>query len=67
MAKGQLTGMLGVYLVAAKLSEAGFVVSPTSRNAQGADLLVTDTACTTAFAAQVKTNARTFNFWQPKA
>jgi hypothetical protein len=38
-AKGYLTGMRGVYLVAAELSRLGFVVSPTSRSAVGADLL----------------------------
>jgi hypothetical protein len=37
----QLTGMTGVYLAAAELSRLGFVVSPTSRSARGADLLVT--------------------------
>lgn len=37
--KGQMTGMLGVYLVAAELSRLGFIVSPTSRSAAGADLL----------------------------
>ena len=33
--KGQLTGMRGVYLVAAELARLGFVASPTSRNAVG--------------------------------
>lgn len=61
--KHQLTGMTGVYLVAAELSKRGFIVSPTSRSARGADLLVTDTDCKKSFAVQVKTNARTFNFW----
>lgn len=61
--KAQMTGMRGVYLVAAELSRRGFVVSPTSRNAAGADLLVTDQRCRRAFSVQVKTNARTFNFW----
>ena len=37
-----ITGMRGVYLVAAELSKRGFIASPTSRGAQGADLLVTD-------------------------
>lgn len=55
--------MTGVYLVAAELSKRGFVASPTSRSAQGADLLVTDTDCQRSYAVQVKTNARTFNFW----
>jgi len=43
--KGQTTGMLGVYLVAAELSRRGFTVSPASRSARGADLLVTDEEC----------------------
>jgi hypothetical protein len=67
--KHQLTGMTGVYLVAAELSKRGFIASPTSRSAQGADLLVTDIDCQQSYAVQVKTNARTFNFWLlgPKA
>jgi hypothetical protein len=64
MAAGkQLTGMRGVYLVAAELSRLGFIASPTSRSAIGADLLVTDQACLRAYSVQVKTNARTFSFW----
>ena len=61
--KGQMTGMRGVYLVAAELSRLGFIVSPTSRSASGADLLVTDQKCKRTYSVQVKTNARTFNFW----
>ena len=63
VSKHQLTGMTGVYLVAAELSKRGFIASPTSRSAQGADLLVTNQDCKNSFAVQVKTNARTFNFW----
>jgi len=59
----QLTGMQGVFLVAAELSRRGFIVSPTSRNARGADLLVTDQNCKSAFSVSVKTNASTFSFW----
>lgn len=59
----QLTGMRGVYLVAAELSRLGFIASPTSRSAIGADILVTDQACARTYAVQVKTNAKTFNFW----
>jgi hypothetical protein len=59
----QLTGMRGVYLVAAELSKLGFIASPTSRSAIGADILVTDQACQRAYSVQVKTNARVFNFW----
>ncbi len=61
--KGQMTGMLGVYLVAAKLSKLGFIVSPTSRSAAGADLLVTDQACRKAWSVQVKANGNRANFW----
>ena len=63
MNKGQQTGMRGVYLTAARLAEEGFIVSPTSRSARGADLLVTDPECRKAFSVQVKTNARTFGFF----
>lgn len=63
MSKHQLTGMTGVYLVAAELSRRGYIASPTSRSAQGADLLVTDIDCKNSFAVQVKTNATTFGFW----
>jgi len=59
----QLTGMRGVYLVAAELSRLGFIVSPTSRSAIGADILATDQGCKNIFSVQVKTNARTFNSW----
>lgn len=58
-----LTGMAGVYLVAAELAKRGFIASPTSRSAQGADLLVTNIDCSRTYAVQVKSNAKTFNFW----
>ena len=61
--KHQLTGMTGVYLVAAELSRRGFITSPTSRSAYGADLLVTDAFCQRSYVVQVKTNARSFGFW----
>ena len=61
--KGQITGMRGVYLVAAELVRRNFIVSPTSRSAMGADLLITDQKCKKAFSIQVKTNASTFSFW----
>lgn len=61
--KGQMTGMRGVYLVAAELIKRGFIASPTSRNAFGADILVTDQKCKRTYSVQVKTNARTFSFW----
>lgn len=40
--KRQMTGMLGVYLVAAELSRRGFIVSPTSRSAAGASSAARD-------------------------
>ena len=58
-----MTGMLGVYLVAAELSRLNYIVSPTSRSAAGADLLVTDHRCTFAWSVQVKTNRRATKFW----
>jgi len=61
--KGHFTGMTGVYLVAAGLSRRRFLVSPTSRNANTADLLVTDAECRNTYAIQVKTNAATFDYW----
>ena len=61
--KQQMTGMLGVYLTAAELVRRGFIVSPTSRSALGADLLVTDQRCHKAWSVQVKTNASSANFW----
>lgn len=61
--KRHMTGMLGVYLAAAELTKRGFVVSPTSRSAFGADLLVTDQGCNNAWSVQVKTNATAASFW----
>ena len=61
--KSQMTGMLGVYLVAAELSRLGVIVSPTSRSAAGADLLVTDHKCQKAWSVQVKTNSKSASFW----
>ena len=61
--KNQMTGMTGVYLVAAELTRHGFIASTTSRSARGADILVTDQDCKRAYSVQVKTNASTFNFW----
>lgn len=57
------TGMQGVYLVAAELTYRGFIVSITSRNAFGADLLVTDQQCRQAWSVQVKTNHQAMSFW----
>jgi hypothetical protein len=61
--KNQLTGMRGVYLVAAELSNQGFVASPTSRSARGADILATDAECKRAFSIQVKTSAPVSSYW----
>ena len=55
--KARMTGMLGVYLTAVELVKRGFIVSPTSRSAMRADLLVTDQLCQRAWSVQVKTNA----------
>lgn len=59
----QRSGSEGVFLVCAELARRGFIVSPTARNAKGADILVTDPECTRAFTVQVKTNAESSNFW----
>lgn len=59
----RLTGMEGVYLVAAELSRHGFIASVTSRNAAGADILATDQECQYPWTIQVKSNASTFSFW----
>jgi len=57
-------GMQGVFLTAAELTHRGFIVSLTSRNAFGADLLVTDNQCQRTWSVQVKTNQSTSaNFW----
>jgi hypothetical protein len=61
--KGQLTGMRGVYLVAAELSRLGFIASPTSRSALAADILVTDQKCKRSLSVQVKTNSGAAGFW----
>jgi hypothetical protein len=59
----QITGMRGVYLVAAELAKHGFIASPTSRSARGADILVTDTECKRAFSIQVKTKSTQASYW----
>jgi hypothetical protein len=61
--KGQITGMRGVFLVAAELTACGLIVSTTSRNAFGADLLVTDQHCKNAWSVQVKTNGKRAGSW----
>jgi hypothetical protein len=59
----QLTGMQAVFLVAAELSARGMIVTTTSRNAMGADLLVTDQACRKTWSVQVKANRKPAAFW----
>lgn len=61
--KQQMTGMRGVYLAAAELSRLGFIASPASRSAIGADILATDQLCRRAYSIQVKTNGTPMNFW----
>lgn len=63
MAIPYMTGMQGVYLVAAELTRRQLIVSPTSRSSFGADLLVTDQKCKRAWSVQVKTNAGRPRFW----
>jgi hypothetical protein len=62
-AKGQMTGMLGVYLTAAELTYRDLIVSVTSRNAKGADLIAMDQAYRKSWAIQVKTNRKAAKFW----
>jgi hypothetical protein len=59
----QVTGMRGVYLVAAELSKRGFIASPTSRSARAADILATDAECKRAFSVQVKTKSTRASYW----
>ena len=59
----QVTGMRGVYLVAAEMSRQGFIASPTSRSARGADILCTDAECKRAFSVQVKTKSTRASYW----
>jgi len=60
---GYMTGMLGLYLTAVELVKLGLIVSPTSRSAMGADLLVTNRFCTKAWSVQVKTISSTSKWW----
>ena len=61
--KHQMTGMLGVYLTAAELTHRELIVSITSRNAKGADLLATDQSYRKTWSIQIKTNSKPANFW----
>lgn len=62
-AKGQVTGMLGVYLTAAELTQKDFIVSVTSRSARGVDLFATDHNYKHTWSIQVKTNRKAAGFW----
>jgi hypothetical protein len=55
--------MRGVYLVAAELARHGFIASPTSRSAQAADILATDSRCKRAWSIQVKTKVTKATYW----
>src|SRR5262245_413243 len=59
----QVTGMRGIYLVAAELSKHSFIASPTSRSARAADILATDAECKRAFSVQVKTKSTRASYW----
>ena len=61
--KGQTTGIAGVFLVCAELTQRGFIACPTSRNARGADILVADENCNHVYSLQVKTNGKNASFW----
>lgn len=61
--KAMMTGMRGVFLVAAELTKLDWIVAPTSRNAMGADLLITDKACTRTWSVQVKANSKPKTHW----
>ncbi len=61
--KAQQTGMTGVYLVAAQLTNRGLIASPTSRSAIGADILLTDQLCSKSYSVQVKTNSKPTSAW----
>ena len=54
--------MRGVYAVASELSRLGYIASPTSRGAKGADILVTDQSQTIARSIEVKSDKRG-TFW----
>src|SRR5437868_6752123 len=65
IAKNLLTGMAGVYAVAAELRLRGFVVAVTARNAPGVDLIAFSHDPRKAVGIQVKANKHqgTRGFW----
>lgn len=58
----QITGMRGVYSVAAELSARGYIVSVTSREAKAVDLMISDQSGRTQFGIQVKAITQS-DFW----
>ena len=61
--KGFITGMQGVYLVAAELSKRGLIATLTSRNAPGVDIIASTQNLKKLFNIQVKTNSKNASFW----
>jgi hypothetical protein len=61
--KSQLTGMQGVYLTAAELTQKDFIVSVTSRSARGVDLFATDQDYSHTWSIQVKASRKAARFW----
>jgi hypothetical protein len=55
MAIQQVTGNVGMYYVAYRLSQRRWNVMPTARNARGIDLLAYDAACRRYLNIQIKT------------
>ena len=60
-----VTGMTGVYFVAAELSSRGYVVTTTARNAPGVDIMASRPNLKKAYNIQVKANKPygTQSFW----
>ncbi|MFA6328888.1 MAG: hypothetical protein WCY41_05570 [Candidatus Micrarchaeia archaeon] len=61
--KGFITGMTGVYLVAAELSKHNIIATLTSRNAPGVDIISSTQDLKRVFNIQVKTNSKNASFW----
>ncbi len=63
--KGFITGMTGVYSVAAELSARGYIVTTTTRNAPGIDIMASTSDLKKTFNIQVKANSTggTHSFW----
>src|SRR5262245_25848704 len=59
----QLNGMRDVYLVAAELSGHGFIASPTSRSAPGADILCMDADCKGGVSVQINSKCAQAAYW----